>query len=392
VSELAGHVENLLSMGAPGAHPAGAVVGVRTATGASVEARGWAVLPGPDSPGVPMSPGILLDLASVTKVASTTVLVMRLVADGEVRLDDAVRTFLPAFDGEGKADITLRHLLTHTAGLRAWWPLYLETTDRDAAVDRAQKLPLATAAGSTWLYSDLGLILAGAVVERVTALDLAAAYRTVIAEPLGLTSGYGPVAAERAATSADSDAYEYRMVETGVPYPVPFAADQFTGWRDRPLRGEANDGNAAHALGGVAGHAGLFSSVDDLLTLGAAVRGGEFIASDVLDAFAAPTPVQSGQAVGFRRAVIEVGGEAITVLRHGGFTGTSFAFALEKELVVAGAATRLYGTVGPLPRLRTPSKSRRLVTVDAIQNALLDVGADALRTELSHTTTQAEDA
>ncbi len=255
-----------------------------------------------------------------------------------------------------------------------------------------QQLPLAAAAGSTWLYSDLGLILAGAVVEHVTTLGLADAYRTLIAEPLGLASSYGQVAAEGAATSSDSDAYEYRMVATGVPYPVPFVADQFTGWRDRPLRGEANDRNAAHALGGVAGHAGLFSTVDDLLTLGTALRGGEFIPADVLDAFAEPTPINPGQAVGFRRVVIDVEGEAITVLRHGGFTGTSFAFARDKELVVAGGAMRLYGAVGPIPRPGTTSRPRGLVTVDAIQDALLDVGADVLRTELSQTTTQAEDA
>ena len=122
------------------------------------------------------------------------------------------------------------------------------------------------------------------------------------------------------------------MIASGRPYPVPFTAGQFPGWRNRPLRGEVNDGNAAHALGGVAGHAGLFATVGDLLRLGAAVRGGDFIPAPVLARFAAPVAVHPEQAVGFRRARARLGGAVLTVLYHGGFTGTYFAFGLEDEL------------------------------------------------------------
>ena len=388
---MTGHLEQLLGLGAPDAHPAGAVIGVRTAHSTAVAADGWAVLPDQVSPGVRMTPQLLLDLASVTKVASTTAQLMRLVAAGHLQLDDLVRSFLPGFHGDGKDAVTLRHLLTHTAGLQPWWPLYLETTDPHEAIERVQALPLASPVGGAWRYSDLGLMLAGAVIERVTTLDLAAAYRALVAGPLGLTSGFGPVASDSAAASADSDAYEFRMVDTGIPYPVPFVVDQFDGWRDRPLRGEPNDGNAAHALGGVAGHAGLFSTVDDLLTLGSALRGNELIPAGVLDEFAQPTPLHPEQAVGFRRKTIDADGEGMTVLHHGGFTGTSFGFALEKELVVAGAATRLYGTVGPLPGRGAAAQERTVVTVDAIQTVLLDAAIDALRTELFQTTTQTEE-
>lgn len=371
-------VARLLALGEPGSHPAGAIAGVRTAAGTSVRVGGWAVLPGAVWPGVPMMPELLLDLASVTKVAATTVLVMRLVAAGELRLDDEVRAVLPGFRGDGRDGITLRHLLTHTAGLRPWWPLYLETTDRAEAIEFVQCLPLASAAGTAWRYSDLGLILAGAVVERVAGLGLADAYRGLVAEPLGLTSRYGPVPPEAAATSADSDAVEYRMVGAGAPYPVPFVPEAFDGWRDRLLRGEADDGNVAHALGGVSGHAGLFSTVDDLLVLGAALRSGELVPTEVLEAFAQPTPVHPEQAVGFRRVALRAGGEELTVLRHGGFTGTSFGFALERELVLAGGATRLHGTVGHLPSGDAPAAAPELVAVDTIQDVLLAAGAEAL--------------
>ena len=159
---------------------------------------------------------------------------------------------------------------------------------RDVALERAQRLPIASRPGTAWCYSDLGPILAGRIVEQVTTLGLADAFRTLVAEPLGLAARYGPIPAARAAASADSDAYEFGMVASGRPYPVPFTAGQFPGWRNRPLRGEVNDGNAAHALGGVAGHAGLFATVGDLLRLGAAVRGGDFIPAPVLARFADP--------------------------------------------------------------------------------------------------------
>lgn len=393
MSRLDPYVDRLLGLGGPEAHPASAIVGVRTADGSDVAVGGFAAPASGTAPAVLMRRDLLLDLASVTKVAATTVLVMRLVDAGRLALDETVQRFLPAFSGAGKDDITLEQLLTHTAGLRPWWPLYLETTDRDGALLRAQQLPLDTTPGTAWSYSDLGLILAGAIVERVTGLGLREAYRTLVAEPLGLGSTYGPVPADSAATSADSDAYEFGMVATGDPYPVPFRADDFAGWRDRPLRGEVNDGNAAHALGGVSGHAGLFSTVDDLLALGAALRGGAFVSEPVLRRFARPSPVNPGQAVGFRRSALGAGDAAATVLGHGGFTGTWFGFGLEAEadIVVAGAAMRLAGVVGPLPTATDHPRIPALVTGDAIQSVLLDAAADALAAAASPVPTNAEE-
>jgi CubicO group peptidase (beta-lactamase class C family) len=401
-------VGRLLALGGAGSHPASAVAGVRTGAGTTVAAGGWARLPAAGGPGQPMTGQTLIDLASVTKVAATTTLVMRLVADGRLRLDAPARRFLPSFTGDGRDDVTVEQLLTHTAGLPPWWPLYLETTDRDtvvdrdtvpgrdtvvdrdAAIDRAQRLALASRPGTAWRYSDLGLILAGAVVERVTTLGLAEAFGTLVAEPLGLAARYGPVAAPRAAASADSDAYEWGMVATGRPYQVPFTTDQFSGWRNRPLRGEVNDGNAAHALGGVAGHAGLFATVGDLLRLGVAVRGGDFVPAPVLARFAAPVPVHPEQAIGFRRAAVQAAGGTVTLLYHGGFTGTYFAFGLEDELVIAGGAMRLYGTVGPIPAEGRHPDVRSLVAGADIQNVLLDAGLRAFEQAAAHATTAEE--
>jgi CubicO group peptidase (beta-lactamase class C family) len=384
-------VDRLLALGATGSHPASAIAGVRTAAGTSIAAGGWAQLPAAGRPGDPMTSETLLDLASVTKVAATTTLIMRLVADGQLGLQTPARRFLPSFSGAGKDEITVEHLLTHTAGLPPWWPLYFGDGDgSDVALERAQRLPLASRPGAAWCYSDLGLILAGRIVERVTALGLADAFRRLVAEPLGLEARYGPIPAARAAASADSDAYEFGMIASGRPYPVPFTTGQFTGWRDHPLRGEVNDGNAAHALGGVAGHAGLFATVGDLLRLGAAVRGGDFIPAPVLDRFAAPVAVHPEQAVGFRRARARLGDADLTVLYHGGFTGTYFAFGLEDDVVVAGGAMRLYGTLGPIPADGRPADVSQLVAGADIQSVLLEAALRASAHASTHATTAEE--
>ena len=367
----------LLASGDADHHPAGAIIGVRTAGGTDVATSGWGSLRSGGSDRVPLARGVRLDLASVTKVAATTVLTMLLVADGRLQLETPAGRYLPAFRGDGKDAVTLEQLLTHTAGLQPWWPLYLETTDRAAALERAATLPLAAAPGSEWRYSDLGLMLAGQVIEKVVGEGLADAFRRLVAVPLGLRAGYGPVPAADAAATSDSDAYEYAMIATGIPYPVPFAPDQFAGWRDRPLRGEVNDGNAAHALGGVSGHAGLFATVDELLVLGSALRGGGFVPAAVLERFSRPSAVEPSQAVGFRRGTHATAAGELTLLNHGGFTGTWFGIGIEQELVVAGGALRLLGNVGRLP-VGAPREPRGLATGVEIQAVMRQAALDAL--------------
>ncbi|MFD5224465.1 serine hydrolase domain-containing protein [Microbacterium sp. NPDC058342] len=372
--------ERLLELGDAGTHPASAIVGIQTHRGTEVATAGRASLQGPGTVDVPLSREHLIDIASITKVASTTTIIMRLVDEGALRLSDRVGAFLPGFTSGEKDRVTLAELLTHTSGLPPWWPLYMEARDRDSAIAHVQRLPLVTSPGTARSYSDLGLILAGAVVERVTESPLQEAYRTFVADPLRLRSRYGPIPAESAAAAADSDAYEYAMIRSGRPFPVPFAAESFDGWRDHPVRGEVNDGNTAHAMSGVSGHAGLFSTVDDLLTLGSALRGEEFVSEAVLREFSAPSRIEPSQAIGFRRYALPVGGQQITLLGHTGFTGTWFAFGLDREFVIAGAAMRLYGTVGRLPTAGDDASLELpdLVGNDPIYEVLFDAAVDTL--------------
>ena len=157
------------------------------------------------------------DIASCTKAVATTASVMALVTSGELRVDDTLARYLPS----PHPDITLRHLLTHTAGLAEWQPLYLASRTREEAVAVATSLPLRYAVGEGRHYSDLGLIITGAVVERVSGERLDAAVRRLVTEPLGMAStGYGPVAAETAVAYGHGDDIEQAMIRDGEPYPV----------------------------------------------------------------------------------------------------------------------------------------------------------------------------
>ena len=364
----------LVRLGRLGTHPAGAVVGVLAGSEASVAARGYAVLPGPGREARPMDVDTLLDLASVTKVASTTALAMRLVADGSLDLEAPVTAYLPEVGGD-HATVRVRHLLEHTSGLPAWLPLYCRTAVRDEAVLLAATAPLASEPGTRLAYSDLGMITLGGVVERVTGQRQDVAFTERLARPLGLErTGYGPVPAAAAAASGDSDVVEQAMVASGDPYAVDARVEDFARWRPGPLVGVVNDGNAAHALGGVAGHAGLFATVPELLRLGRSLLDPASLQAEVVTAFTRPLAVAPDRALGWRLASVVVAGESLPLAVHGGFTGAFLGVALDRDLVVAVAATRLHGTTGTPERPLAPRTS--LVTTEEIaEHGLAGVAA-----------------
>ncbi len=200
-----------------------------------------------------MTPDDLFDLASLTKVVATTPAVMALVQDGKLVLDRPAATYFPEFAQNGKGRVTLRHLLTHTSGLPAWVDLQKKfgipptagIQDRRAAVTAAlAALPLRSAPGTRETYSDLGFLTLEEVVRRVTGEPLDRFVHRRIHGPLGMQrTTYRPGAGERAGA-------------------VPTLL-----LGGRALRGEVHDQNA-RVLGGVAGHAGLFSTLDDLAVYG----------------------------------------------------------------------------------------------------------------------------
>lgn len=199
---------------------------------------------------VPMRDDTVFDLASVSKLF-TSLVTVQLIEDGTVDLEAPVATYLPEFAANGKEAVTVRHLLTHTSGFTSWLPLYSRYPDEASRIKAVMDQKLTNPVGSTYLYSDLNLITLGVMVERLTGKGLDEVVRERVTEPLGMDdTGYNPT--DRTRTAAT----EYQAVPArGMVW------------------GEVHDENA-WSLGGVAGHAGVFSTADDLAVLAQALLNG----------------------------------------------------------------------------------------------------------------------
>jgi len=250
----------------------------------------------------------IFDIASLTKVVATTMAVMQLVQKGEVRLNDPVAKYLPEFAQNGKEDITVRNLLTHFSGLRADIDLTPAWEGRDAALRLAFAETPAYPPGSRFLYSDTNFMVLGALVEKVSGTTLDAYCARKIFAPLHMTQTrfLPPVAWRRRIAPTEYDD------------------------RDRMLRGVVHDPRA-RLMGGVAGHAGVFSTADDLSKFALALLDGSpVLAKEMTEKMT--TPQQPPTATVLRGFGWDIDspfssnrGDLLPVgsFGHTGFTGTS---------------------------------------------------------------------
>ncbi len=255
-----------------------------------------------------MTVGTIFDIASLTKVVATTTAVMQLVQKGQVRLNDPVAKYIPEFAESGKEDITVRNLLTHFSGLRADIDLTPPWEGRDAALRMAFAETPAYSPGSRFLYSDTNFIVLGALVERVSGNTLDAYCAKKIFKPLQMTHTrfLPPVAWRRKIAPTEYD-------EQG-----------------RMLRGIVHDPRARR-MGGVAGHAGVFSTADDLSKFAQALLNGSSVLSqEMVEKMTTPqqpptAPVVRGLGWDIDSPFSSNRGELLPVgsFGHTGFTGTS---------------------------------------------------------------------
>jgi CubicO group peptidase (beta-lactamase class C family) len=302
---------------------------------------------------IPMTRETIFDLASLTKPIATTTALVRLVAEGAVDLDAPVAKFLPAFAERDKEAVTLRHLLTHSSGLKPWrafHELLLERerktgerqlatpAARELVIDRIVRSGLVHPPGEAAVYGDLDFIVLGAVVEAVTHQSLDEFCREKIFEPLGMRDTFFLPTGEGA----------------DVPEPLRrrIAATENCPWRERIVWGEVHDPNA-WAMGGVAGHAGLFSTAGDVMRFACAVLDAWHGRSDVLPSAALrdfserqqlpkdsdwalgwDTPTEGHSSSGKHFSARSIG--------HLGFTGTSLWIDLEREAVVVMLTNRVH--------------------------------------------------
>jgi CubicO group peptidase (beta-lactamase class C family) len=297
-----------------------------------------------------MTVDTIFDMASVTKVEATTAAIMHLVGSGRLGLDDQLGQLLPEFKHTDKAEITVRQLLTHRAGLWEWQPSWLHRDAKGKVLPYLVALPLRYPIGSRSAYSDLGFMLLGEIVSRVSGEPLDRYVKQEIYTPLGMKdTGFlpSPALRKRIAATSQGDTYQRQMAETGKPYPsAPFPPSQpFSGYRRNILVGQANDANAWLGWNGVAGHAGLFSSALDISRYAQAlINGGcygnwRLAPADTVVQFE-QTPFDAEQALGFHKW--SVPGVTGPFYGHAGFTGTWFAFSPELGLSVVLLTNRVH--------------------------------------------------
>lgn len=218
-----------------------------------------------------MDTSTIFDLASVTKVMATTFAVMMLVDEGKVDVDAPVYTYLPDFRGVHLDSITVRHLLTHSAGLVRWQPLYYQASNEAETYQAIRAMPLQWGVGEERQYSDLGFMLLGYIVEHVTSQPLNDYLQESLYRPLGLRhTTFNPKkhGFTHFAATEQGNGYERHMVyDSTFGYLYEGDPTSWDGWRSYVLIGEVNDGNSWYANGGMAGHAGLFSTAADLRVL-----------------------------------------------------------------------------------------------------------------------------
>jgi serine-type D-Ala-D-Ala carboxypeptidase len=288
----------------------------------------------------------LFDIASLTKVVGTTTSMMLLVDRGLIKVDDPVGKYIKAFAVPAKAAITIRQLLTHTAGLYEWYPLYYRASNKQETFKLIGELPLAYPIGAQRKYSDLGFTILGEIVEVVSGLSLDQFEERNIFIPLGMKNTlYNPLTKGdhyKIAATSFGNPYEKRMVHDpalGFQF-KEIAPDSWNGWRQYILKGEVNDGNAWYAEGGVSGAAGIFSTVDDLQKLvdmlmnKGKVGLQQFISESTINAFLTKDKFSNG--LGWMmdpaNSFMKNGPEG--TFGHTGFTGTSITVVPSKQVSV----------------------------------------------------------
>lgn len=292
----------------------------------------------------PMTKKHLFDLASLTKVMATTFGIMLLVDGDLLRLDDPLYKYLPEFEQGEKAKITIRHLLTHTAGLAQWMPVYYHVSGRQERYDYIASLPLKWEAGEERHYSDLGFMLLGEVIKRVTGRRLDKFLREELYVPLNLYhTVYNPLGKgfQKIAATSHGNPFERQMVyDNDFGYKVDVDPDSWDGWRRYTLQGEVNDGNAWYASGGVAGHAGLFSTVSDLQELvdllinRGSTGGARLISAEVVDTFLTKDKYGNGLGWAMDEEFISAEGSPAGTFGHTGFTGTNITVVPRDSLSI----------------------------------------------------------
>lgn len=275
------------------------------------------------------------DLASITKIVSTTTATMKLIDEEKLSLDDEVSKFIPEFDTDEKKNITISDLLLHQSGLPAFRVYVDELKDRNSILNAIRNEPLINEPGTKYVYSDLGMILLAEIVSMITERGIDGYMRREFYYPMGMYGAY----------------FNPRKVSRWYVNRIP-PTEIDTVYRDKLIQAEVND-ERAYYLDGVAGHAGLFATADDLAKFGTMLLnegtygGREYLSPEVIRQFTTQQSTISGRGYGFDRkspSGFTTAGQLASedTFGHLGFTGTSFWVDREKNMIVILLTNRTY--------------------------------------------------
>lgn len=275
----------------------------------------------------------IYDIASLTKVIATTTAVMLCVDRGLFNLDDKVIKYIPEFGGYDKEEISIKNLLLHNSGLPAWKKFYGRNLSYSEAVNEIFNSSLEYKTGEKTVYSDLGIITLGKIIEKVTGKSLDIFCNDEIFKPLGMNSTF------------------FNPADSIKKFCAPTEKDDY--WRMKTLQGEVHDETSA-MLNGVAGHAGLFSTAEDISKLMAmlmaegTLNGKEFIKSSTIELFTKRFSNSSTRALGWDTKS-DSGSSAGKYFSknsfgHTGFTGTSVWADPVRNLFVVFLTNRVHPT------------------------------------------------
>jgi CubicO group peptidase (beta-lactamase class C family) len=283
----------------------------------------------------------IFDLASLTKVISTAPLVMRAIDNGRLRLDDRVAAFIPRWRGEDRDSVTIADLLEHSSGLTAYLPFFRDHEGRAEFEAAICALPLEYAPRTRSIYSDLGFILLGFILEDVNGSPLAPQFDRFIEEVTPEALAF----VDRGGGVRRDGFFSGNWREGAAPTELDL-------WRGRLLQGEVHDENA-WALGGAAGHAGLFGTAAAVGTFARAILrgllgGDSFVSADTLRRFTQKSGVPgSSRALAWDTMLPTSScGQRMSprAIGHTGFTGTSLWIDPARNLYIVLLTNRVHPT------------------------------------------------
>lgn len=311
------------------------------------------------------------DLASLTKPLVTGLLCARRIDAGELTLDSAIAHYLPEFERTDKQMLTVRQLLTHTSGLPAWQPLYiLAEGERDRVLSLIAAQDLEYQPGTRVIYSDLGFITLGFLLERFTGKQVSELARLEIFEPLRLQSTFfNPEIAMQTGIAACETGNAYERATS-----LEMGSAEYSNWRESLIWGEVHDGNA-YFLGGAAGHAGLFSTAYETVRIAAQFLAAqsEIVSPRTCELFRMNMTegLEEARSIAWQIAATpeSAAGSALPPdsFGHSGFTGTSCWIDPHRERVFVLLTNRTHARSLPFVNINSVRREFHSLAVAALE-------------------------